>query len=160
MGRPPKPVRMTLNLAPMVDVLMCLIIFFLLASKMVAAEHYAVDLPWALAARTVEASDLGTRVTITVRRARGGDDQAEYVVADWDGTRIIERLLAPGDVEALLQARAARAARDSQKLCCVVRADRLVMYKHVEVVLRACGLAQVRDVVFSANAGSEPKEPG
>ena len=82
MGRPPKPVPMTLNLAPMVDVLMCLIIFFLLASKMVAAEHYAVDLPWAVAARNVEASDLGTRVTITVRRAPGGDDQGEYVVAD------------------------------------------------------------------------------
>jgi len=160
MGRPPKPVRMTLNLAPMVDVLMCLIIFFLLASKMVAAEHYAVDLPWAIAARNVEASDLGTRVTITVRRARGGDDQAEYVVADWDGTRIIERVLAPGDVEALLQARAARASHEGHKLRCVVRADRLVMYKHVEVVLRACGLAQIRDVVFSANAGSEPKEPG
>jgi biopolymer transport protein ExbD len=160
MGRPPQPVRMTLNLAPMVDVLMCLIIFFLLASKMAAAEHYAVDLPWALAARNVEASDLGTRVTITVRRSHGGDDQAEYVVADWDGTRIVERRLAPGDVEALLQARAARTGHAGQKLRCVVRADRLVMYKHVEVVLRACGLAQIRDVVFSVNAGSEPKEPG
>ncbi len=160
MGRPPKPVGMTLNLAPMVDVLMCLIIFFLLASKMVAAEHYAVDLPWAITARNVEASDLGTRVTITVRRARGADDQAEYVVADWDGTRIVERVLAPGDVDALLQARAGRAVHEGQKLCCVVRADRLVMYKHVEVVLRGCGLAQIRDVVFSAMAGSEPKEPG
>jgi biopolymer transport protein ExbD len=160
MGRPPKPVRMTLNLAPMVDVLMCLIIFFLLASKMVAAEHYAVDLPWAVAARNVDASDLGPRVTITVRRARGGDDEAEYVVADWDGTQIVERVLVPGEVEALLQARAGRAAHEGQKLRCVVRADRLVMYKHVEVVLRACGLAQIRDVVFSAIAGSEPKEPG
>lgn len=159
MTRPPKPVRMTLNLAPMVDVMMCLIIFFLLASKMVAAEHHPVDLPWAIAARNVEANELGTRVTITVRRARGGDDQAEYVVVDWNGERVVERVLQPGEVDALLQARAARATHENQKLRCVVRADRMVMYKHVETVLRACGLAQIRDVVFSANAGNDPKEP-
>ena len=159
MMRPPVPARMTLNLAPMVDVMMCLIIFFLLASKMVAAEHYPVDLPWALAAKEVDASDLGTRVTITVRRAPDCDDEAEYVVVDWDGERIVERVLLPSEVDTLLQARAARAARENQKLRCVIRADRTVMYKHVEVVLRGCGLAKISDVVFTANAGSEPKEP-
>src|SRR5690606_38234353 len=34
--RIPKPANMTLNLAPMVDVMMCLIIFFLLGSRLVA----------------------------------------------------------------------------------------------------------------------------
>lgn len=150
---------MTLNLAPMVDVMMCLIIFFLLAAKMVAAEHRPIDLPWAIAAKKVESSDLGTRVTITVRRAGGADDAAEYVVVDWDGQRIVERALQPAEVQTLLQARAARASRENQKLRCVIRADRMAMYKHVEVVLRACGLAQISDVVFTTNTGSEPKEP-
>ncbi len=159
MIRPPRPTRMTLNLAPMVDVLMCLIIFFLLASKMAAAEHYPVDLPWAVAAKTVEAADLGARVTITVRRAGDGDDEAEYVIADWDGERVVERVLQPGEVDALLQARAARAVREHHKLRCVIRADARVMYKHVEAVLRACGLAKVSDVVFTANAGQGPEEP-
>jgi biopolymer transport protein ExbD len=150
---------MTLNLAPMVDVMMCLIIFFLLASKMVAAEHYPVELPWAVAAKEVEPGDLGTRVTITVRRSTQGEDPAEYVVADWNGQQIVERVLQPDEVESLLQARAARAARENQKLRCVIRADRMVMYQHVEVVLRGCGLAKISDVVFTANAGSEPREP-
>jgi biopolymer transport protein ExbD len=150
---------MTLNLAPMVDVMMCLIIFFLLAAKMVAAEHRPIDLPWAIAAKKVEASDLGTRVTITVRRADEKDDAAEYVVVDWDGQRIVERALQPSELESLLQARAGRAVREGTKLRCVIRADRMVMYKHVEVVLRACGLAQISDVVFTTNAGPEPKEP-
>ncbi len=159
MKRPPRPVSMTLNLAPMVDVMMCLIIFFLLAAKMVAAEHYPVDLPWAVAAKEVEQSDLGARVTITVRRADGGDERAEYVVADWDGQAVVERVLWPAEIAGLLQARAARAAANNQKLRCVVRADRLVMYKHVEVVLRGCGLAKIADVVFSVNAGLAPEEP-
>lgn len=159
MKRPPKPVSMTLNLAPMVDVMMCLIIFFLLAAKMVAAEHYPVDLPWAVAAKEVEQSDLGARVTITVRRADGGDERAEYVVADWDGQAVVERVLWPDEIAGLLQARAARAAAGNQKLRCVIRADRLVMYKHVEVVLRGCGLAKIADVVFSVNEGLAPEEP-
>lgn len=159
MKRPPKPANMILNLAPMVDVMMCLIIFFLLAAKMVAAEHYPVDLPWAIAAREVEPGDLGARVTITVRRAAESDEKAEYVVVDWDGQQVVERVLASGEVESLLSARAARASRENQTLRCVIRADRMVMYKHVEVVLRACGLAKISDVVFTANTGVDPKEP-
>lgn len=151
---------MTLNLAPMVDVMMCLIIFFLLASKMVAAEHYPVDLPWSVAAERLESGDLANRVTITVRRAGERDDAAEYVVGDWDGKQVIERVLQPAEVEGLLHARQARALRDDQKLRCIVRADRMVMYKHVEVVLRACGLAKIADVVFTVNQGTEPTSAG
>ncbi len=150
---------MTLNLAPMVDVMMCLIIFFLLASKMVAAEHYPVDLPWAVAAKEVSQGDLGTRVTITVRHVDDNDDRAEYVVADWDGQRIVERVLLPGDVESLLRQRAARASHDQQELRCVIRADRMSKYEHVEVVLRACGLARISNVVFTVNSGEAPEEP-
>jgi biopolymer transport protein ExbD len=150
---------MTLNLAPMVDVMMCLIIFFLIASKMVAAEHHPVELPWAVAAKEVEAGDLGNRVTITVRHVGDAEQRAEYVVADWDGQQVIERSLQPGEVETLLQVCAARAAGESRKLRCVIRADQAVMYTHVEVVLRACGLARISDVVFSARTGVDPREP-
>jgi biopolymer transport protein ExbD len=155
---PPKPVNMTLNLAPMVDVMMCLIIFFLLASKLVEQERYAVKPAWAVAASEVKPGDLGSRVTINVRRASDSDEKAEYVVVDWDGQQIRERVLQPSDVEGLLTLRARRAAAENQKLRCVINADRMVMYQHVEVVLRACGLAKISDIVFMANKGLEPKE--
>ena len=157
MFRPPQPASMFLNLAPMVDVLMCLIIFFLLASKLVSAEHYPVELPWAVAAREVESQDLGARVTINVRRAAdGSDDRAEYVVVDWDGRRVIERVLKTDEIEALLRTRAARAAAQQQEIRCVVRADQDVQYQHVEMVLRACGVTKISNIVFSANKGREP----
>jgi biopolymer transport protein ExbD len=155
--RPPKPTSMSLNLAPMVDVLMCLIIFFLLASKLVSAEHFPVKLPWAIAAREVETQDLGARVTINVRRADGTDERAEYVVVDWDGRQIAERVLQPGQLLDLLQSRAARAAAENQQLRCVIRADEDVQYQHVESVLRACGLARIANIVFSVNKGSGPE---
>lgn len=151
---------MTLNLAPMVDVMMCLIIFFLLASSLVQSELYKVELPWAVAAKAVETSDLGSRVTISVSRATDSDDAAEYVVADWNGQEVVQRKLQPDEVEALLLSRAARAVRENQKLRCVIRADRQVMYKHVEAVLRACGLAKISDIVFSVNEGQAPEGQG
>jgi biopolymer transport protein ExbD len=148
---------MTLNLAPMVDVMMCLIIFFLLASKL--AGEFPIELPWARAATVVEETDLGNRVTLTVRRADNADERAEYVVWEWDGRQVTERLLQPAEVVSLLKARAGQATRDRQPLRCVIRADRDVMYQHVEVVLRACGVAQVSDIVFSVNAGEAPGGP-
>ncbi len=159
MKRPPKPVNMTLNLAPMVDVMMCLIIFFLLASKLVEAEHYQMDLPWAVAAERIEPAELGRRVTITVRAPRARGEEAEYIVVDWDGRQIVERVLRPAEIEPLLKLRKARADRDGQTLRCVVRADEMVKFEHVEVVLRGCGLARIKDVVFGARVGAEREAP-
>lgn len=159
MFKPPKAVRMELNLAPMVDVMMCLIIFFLLASELTNAENKPVKLAYALAAKEVDRNDLGPRVTVNVRPANDEASEAEYMVADWDGQQIIERKLQPQELIGLLQARAGLAKKDNQKIRCVIRADQRVMYKHVEEVLRACGHAKISDVVFSANAGAE-KEGG
>lgn len=161
MFRAPKPASMTLNLAPMVDVMMCLIIFFLLASKLVDAEHYPVDLPWAVAAKEVERQELGVRFTINVRRpANDSDDIAEFVVVDWDGENIIEAVLPPEQIEQRLRKRAAWAASQNQDFRCVIRADQDVQYQHVETVMRACGLAKVSNIVFSANKGLDPAAEG
>jgi biopolymer transport protein ExbD len=151
---------MTLNLAPMVDVMMCLIIFFLLAARLVQREHYAVNLPWAVAAKTVETQELGDRVTINVRKAGDGEPAADYVVVDWDGERIIERTLDADGMVKLLRTRAARAEAAHREIRCVIRADRDVQYQHVETVLRACGLTHVKNVVFSAIQGTEPGSAG
>ncbi|MFQ5805644.1 MAG: ExbD/TolR family protein [Phycisphaerae bacterium] len=156
--RPPKPVGMTLNLAPMVDVMMCLIIFFLLASKLVDAQHRPLNLPYAQAALEVGRSELGPRVVINVRPMADDPLRAEYVVEAWDGRRITERTLAPAELAGYLQTRAKRAAAHHADLRCVIRADEAVAYGHVEVVLRGCGLAKIGKVVFSARAGQEPEE--
>jgi len=156
MFRPPQPTSMHLNLAPMVDVLMCLIIFFLLAAKLVSAEHAPLSLPWAVAAREVAVRELGERVTINVRVAAERRGAVEYVVVDWDGRQIIERVLPPSELEGLLRARAAAAAAQNKELRCVIRADQYVQYRHIETVLRACGLAKIAHVVFGVNKGAEP----
>ena len=163
MFKPPRPAGMGLNLAPMVDVMMCLIIFFLLTSEMVDAENQPLQLAFAVAAQEVERAELGTRVTINVRPARTGNpNEAEFVVVDFvmddKGAHIRERTLQPADLNRYLQARADRAKKNGDELRCVIRADKQVMYQHVEVVLRGCGLAKIAKIVFSTNKGLEPEE--
>ena len=164
MFRPPQPASMTLNLAPMVDVLMCLIIFFLLASSLVDREHLEeVRLPFAIAAKELDKSELGARITINVRKsAESAAAGAEYVVIDWDGRTgsIVERVIEPSALETLLRSRKAQADIAKSKLRCVIRADQDVTYQDVEAVLRACGLAKVSDIVFSAKSGVEPPGGG
>jgi biopolymer transport protein ExbD len=146
---------MTLNLAPMVDVMMCLIIFFLLASKIVTAQHRPLELPYARAAYEIERSDLGPRVVINVMPDDVDPNRAVYLVQGWDGRHITERSLPPSEVDQyLINASSVQPA--DQPLRCVIRADRDVHYEQVELVLRACGLAKIAHVTFSARTGEEP----
>ncbi len=156
--RPPEPANLDLNLAPMVDVMMCLIIFFLLASKMVASENFEMRLPWATAARELDKSELGNRVTINVV---AGDEQAglqpRYITAEWDGQQVVQVERSPLGVEQLLVERQQRAARLGQNLRCKIRADGDAAYADVEVVLRACGVANIGNIVFAARQGTDPE---
>jgi biopolymer transport protein ExbD len=155
MFRPPRPVSLILNLAPMVDVMMCLIIFFLLASKIVDAEHRPVDLPYAVAARIIDRAELGAHLVINVRR-NAETGAAEYVVVGWDGKNLIEKLLAVDDLQPHMLAKLAGSGVRPEDFHCIVRADRELAYRDIELVLRACGLAKIGHVVFSANAAEAP----
>jgi biopolymer transport protein ExbD len=157
--RPPKPVSMALNLAPMVDVMMCLIIFFLLGSTLVLEESRPVELPWARAAQPVDRSELGSRVVVNVRPAVNREMPAEYVVVGWDGRNVTETVLAPEQLHAHLISEAAAARVRQEEISCVIRADRDVKYQEVETALRGCGLARIARVVFSVSGGPPPEEP-
>lgn len=153
----PNPVGLTLNLAPMVDVMMCLVIFFLLASQIIDAQHRPLRLAYAETAEELRHIETGPRVVLNIRPASNDPDKADYVVQGWDGQQITERILAADEVPSYLQARAAQSDAADGALRCVIRADRDVKYEHVEVALRACGLAKIAKVTFGANAGREPE---
>lgn len=158
--RPPRPVSMALNLAPMVDVMMCLIIFFLLGSQMVDAERRPVELPYAERAHAAAAAEASRRVVVTVRRPPAEGGPAAYVVSGWDGQNIVERVLAPTDVDGYLQRSIELSGGTPDQMRCIIRADRETAYRDVEVVLRGCGRAKIAHVVFSAIAGVAPEGGG
>lgn len=145
----PTPTNMDLNLAPMVDVMMCLIIFFLLASQIVARESVAeITLPEADAADFVEREEIGTRITINVLDA-GDDAPARYIVAAWDGSQVaqVERTLE--ELQAFIAVRQRVADQRNEQLRCVIRGDAEVDFGEIKALMRAAAEADVKNLVFS-----------
>lgn len=142
MNRPPPATPISLNLAPMVDVMMCLLIFFMLATRMVQQEHSRIDLPQAQAAREVERQSLGNRVVVNVRRGDGGSpDSVEYLLRDQ--AKPLREVIA----------KLAEEHRADPEVNCVIRADRDIPFEHVETILGECAGLGVRNITLAALRG-------
>lgn len=143
----PRPTAVTINLASMVDVTMCLLIFFMVTTEMVKKENSVIDLPLAMSAKAVEKKDLGDRFVINIRDARHtGGEGAIFIVQEKETTMdgLIERL------------QAERVRRSDVN--CVIRADRDLPYKYVQAVMLGCAKAGIRKITFSAvpRSGGSP----
>lgn len=123
----------------MVDVSMCLMIFFMLTTQMVKNENSTIDLPNALSAKDVEKKDLGDRFVINVRNAvQDGGAGAVYIVQ--------EKAISLTDLsERLRQERI-----NKTNVNCVIRADRDLPYKYVQAVMLVCSNVGIQKVTFSA----------
>lgn len=141
MLRPPRITQIAINLAPMVDVMMCMLIFFMLATKMVERENSTIDLPMALAAKEIDKSSLGNRFVVNVRQSPAGG--VEYVVD--------ENLVSANEVSTRL--RRAVGAAEGNEINFIIRGARNVAYRHVEELLKICRDEKVRNVTFSALQG-------
>jgi len=130
------PVEFDLNLAPMVDVMMCLIIFFMLTAKLVQREHAErVDLPMSVTGQPAIKRAGLSRVVVNVVPDRSGG--ASYVLD--------EQAVGLGEVASRLEREAARDA----SVTCYIRADRGVEYRYVEPILVECGRAKIGKVTFA-----------
>ena len=123
----------------MVDVMMCLLSFFMLATKMVEQENSRIDLPVAKAAKDAEKQALGNRFVVNIRDAAWhGGEGAVYLVREEAVSlaEVLQRL----EVESQLDA----------EVNCVIRADRDLPYKYVQAVMVGCARAKIRNITFSA----------
>jgi biopolymer transport protein ExbD len=139
MKKPPPPTSLTLNLAPMVDVMMCLLIFFMLATKMVEQEHTRIDLPVATSAKDAKRETASGRFVINIRRtAAAGQDEVVYLLREeaLPLDQLLERLSAAGRLD--------------PQLTCLIRADRHVRYRDVEAILAGCARTGVSNVSLGA----------
>lgn len=142
------PIRV--NLAPVVDVTMSLLIFFLLSTRMVERESSTrIDLPVARSARDTDRQELGNRFVVNVRdaRAEGGAD-VEYVVE--------EKKMSLNDV----LNRLTEVKRIQPDVNCIIRADRTLPFEHIQRVMVGCGQIGVTKVTFSAIPRASEVESG
>lgn len=137
MTKPPPITPLTLNLAPMVDVMMCLLIFFMLATKMVEQERTRIDLPTAAEAKEPPRTEAG-RFVVNIRSENG---------------RPIYMLREESHTLASLLEQLNSAAKADARMTCLIRADKSVSFADVEAVLAECARSGVRGVQFGALQG-------
>lgn len=127
------------NVTPLIDVVMCLIIFFLIVGKLATDRGIPVRLPQTGVGQEENAAAV---MIVTVARAADGLPGAGWaalgVVVQIDGQNVV-------DAKALENAVRAKMAVQPA-LSIQVRADRELSFGSVEPVLRAAGLGGARSV--------------
>ena len=122
-----------INVTPLIDVVMVMIVFFLIVGKLAADERSAIDLPDASApARQSEADTL-------------------IINVDKDGSIILRGLATPADD--LARSLAAERALNPG-LAVRIRADRSLEYASVLPVVNACRAAGISTIRLAASGDS------
>lgn len=147
----PHPVHQGVNATPLIDVVMCLIIFFLLVGKLATDRGAAVRLPDSNRGHEESAATVLV-VTITPLPAgaiianpadpRSGGFAGIGVAVEVDGQRIDDSKA----LESLVRAKLTQDAGASIQ----IRADRELSFAAVEPVLRSCGNAGAKSVRLAA----------
>lgn len=128
-----------INMAPMIDMVFLLLIFFMVASHLTAVERVPVTLP--VAANSKVPSETRNREQITVRAEENG--KVGYYLQ-----------MQPMSLKELSGEIARRHAAD-ESLRVYLRADRQVQHKHVKAVMEACADAGVADIIFGTFESGE-----
>jgi biopolymer transport protein ExbD len=124
----------TINMAPMIDMVFLLLIFFMAASHMTQLERIPVELPEADNAAVPE--NTGNRQVITLLAANETGSEA-----------LVYMNLHEMEMEEF--AAQLKAASDTQPPAPVyLRVDRRLRHRHVRAALKACAEAGIADVTF------------
>lgn len=143
------------NVTPLIDIVMCLIIFFMLVAKIgVSTGAEAMTIPATITGKAIE--DLGNTLTLNVRPGSGEDplitalvsgQMQELKVRDSQGrAQLMEtlRFLRFGPREKPV---------DNPNFAVIVRAEEGLQYRYLQPVLMAAAEARVKNVSFNTRKG-------
>lgn len=135
---PPHPVG-KINVTPLIDVVMCLIIFYLIVGKLASQRQTHLDLP-STHAGAKESSE--HPLIINVLPLRPGQTKPRLLIGSVP--------VAESDLDSVLKAQLAAAPRLSVEL----RADRTLDYGMIAPVIEACRRTGLASVKLAAEKGS------
>ncbi len=141
------------NVTPLIDIVMCLIIFYMLVARIgvKTGADKKIQLPISLQGITLK--DLGNTVTLNVTP---GAEQPQVTMLNPHSGQIEEVKISDGTkkpLKSFLQL----LKGENQKFKVIIRGDQELDYGFIEPVLKTCAEAQVRDVNFATR---QPKEAG
>jgi biopolymer transport protein ExbD len=145
------------NVTPLIDIVMCLIIFFMLVAKIgVSTGAEQMDIPASILGTDIQ--DMGNTLTLNVRP--GPLDQPQVTalvkaggVGEPRSTELKLRDTSTGQNQLLNTLKMYRKQNDQFKV--IIRGEADMPYRFLEPVLIACADANVRNVNFNTKKISE-----
>jgi biopolymer transport protein ExbD len=138
------------NVTPLIDIVMCLIIFFMLVAKIgVSTGAEKMDIPESLVG--IDITDMDNTLTLNVRPGALDLPQVTALVKDKNGeyekTELKLRDPATGQNQLLNTLRLYRTQND--RFAVIIRGEADMPYRFLEPVLITCADANVRKVDFN-----------
>jgi biopolymer transport protein ExbD len=124
-----------INMAPMIDMVFLLLIFFMVASHMSKMDRKPVDLP--VASKSTVAEQAKGRQLITIRSLDNTGEKVEVFM----NLKTVE----VDDIATIVQ----NILTDNADAEVYLRADRYAKHKHVKEVMAACAEGGVVNVIFA-----------
>jgi biopolymer transport protein ExbD len=150
----PRSVGGEVNVTPLIDVVMVLIVFFMLVAKIgVTTGAEAMDLPATILGAKIE--DMGNTLTLNVRV---GPNDEPLITALVSGKKEELKILDPRTghrplADALRYFRFGKDAKDPRddnpEFKVIIRAEKEMPYRFLEPVLLACAESKVKNVNFN-----------
>jgi len=132
-----------INMAPMIDMVFLLLIFFMVASHLTALERVPVLLP--VADKAVVPKEARGRQLITLR----AEDEAKEEAVIYMNLQAVALPKFAEEIQKMQEA--------DENLQVYLRADRFVKHRHVKAVMKACADAGINDIIFGTfeSSGNE-----
>ncbi len=157
------------NVTPLIDVVMCLIIFFMLVAKIgVTTGAEAMDLPFSYLGKSID--DMGNTLTLNIlpkgdmERIKAKVESERIAATDFQVTALVNDVkkdlpIQVGDTnpthplrEVLIQMK----ARYKDQFKVIIRADADLPFTLVEPTLVECANAGAMNIFFTTQKGEEP----
>ena len=136
------------NVTPLIDVVMCLIIFYMLVAKIGVntGQDAKIELPTSLLG--ISLKDLGNTVTLNVAKPAAGDEPLVTMLDPASGQMVDLKIIDGG--KRPLQAFLKKLKGENSEFKVIIRGDQGLEYRFLEPVLITCSEAAVKNVNFAA----------
>ena len=136
------------NVTPLIDIVMCLIIFFMLVAKIgVSTGAEKMEIPetvWGL-----KIDDMGNTLLLNVRRGAADEPRITALVNEKPQELRVSQMGASGKMESPLVDVLTKLRNRNEEFRIIIRAEKDLPYRYLEPVLLAAGQASVKNVNFN-----------
>ncbi|HEV8607659.1 MAG TPA: biopolymer transporter ExbD [Tepidisphaeraceae bacterium] len=136
------------NVTPLIDIVMCLIIFYMLVAKIGVnmGQDAKIELPTSLLGITLK--DMGNTVTLNVARPPTGDEPLVTMLDPSSGQMVDLKII--DGTKRPLAAFLKKLKGENIEFKVIIRGDQNLEYRFLEPVLITCSEAAVKNVNFAA----------